>query len=407
MLVGPWAVFGLAGLEVANLLQRGSPWRGEALWTTDWLGIVLFVGGPMLAGLAAVDMSKSATGILQVASPSVASYRPALFVTAWTAGPAAVVHLITLLIALLVGGAFQPNGGWMNLALGAVVQLAAIVWYTAAGVMIGQLTRPVVAGLVAAVFALGAFYTASFGSGFQLLDLGGSTVSRLGLKYNTAYLLLQLVMLMTISAILVLFPIRSREDWREVWKRGVMLAVVVFGALSVSRSFGPETRFVPVQAEAPDTCYFTDPVVCVYSEHQRVAEGLVGAVVRLSEAAHDSGYSFLVPTFVHETNWSYRPPSADVAGVWTPTEVLAGGEWDDLLIVMNLVTPAHCPQIYATEPPLPQYLSAVEELAFTWLGLLEQVDSSLIQEVPDDVRTSRLTVEEALEKKLFLDSCGF
>jgi len=57
---GPRLVLVLVVLEAANLLQLGRAWRGELLWTVEWLGIVHFVVGPLLAGVAALDAARLA-----------------------------------------------------------------------------------------------------------------------------------------------------------------------------------------------------------------------------------------------------------------------------------------------------------------------------------------------------------
>jgi len=98
---GPRLALLLVVLEAANLLQLGRPWRGELLWTTQWLGIVHFIVGPLLAGVAAVDAARLARqGSLELLAVSGRPRGTYVWAAAWTAVPACLAHTAALAVAL-------------------------------------------------------------------------------------------------------------------------------------------------------------------------------------------------------------------------------------------------------------------------------------------------------------------
>ena len=276
VLVGPWGSLAIIGLEIANLLQRGRPWRGEALWTADWLAISLFLAGPLLSGLAAVDASRlTRKGTVPIASAMARRHGAYRFAIVWTAGPASAVHVAAFGAALIVGGTAAPPAGWGVIVLTFAVQVLAILAYVALGSAIGRLAAPLAAGIVATVAALAGFYSLSFGQGFMLLDIGGATVSRLGLTLSAPYLLTQLGVLASVASLLSIIPIRSYERRFEVNWLGMGLVTGVIVLLVGSSILGPEERTLVSGPIEPTVCHFVGPTMCFYPEHERVAQQTV------------------------------------------------------------------------------------------------------------------------------------
>lgn len=409
-LVGPWFAVAVVGLEVANLIQRGAPWRGEFLWTAEWMAIALFITGPAIAGVSAVDASRiSRKGAMPVVAVAQRPHAPYLFAIAWAAAPASVVHLLAFVGALTIGGAFPQGAPEAALViLGFVIQLAAIWWYTALGSAIGRFVSPVAAGISATVVALAAFYTFSWGPGFRFLDFGAATVSRLGVSLRWQYLLLQgAVMILSSILLLRLAPPTSEGRHEFSWRQAVLLLslpVLLVG----THVFGPDHRTQVSASIAPNNCYFVEPHVCLYTSHLRIADHTVGSIAEVAEAARRGGYAALVPTAVHEQSWSYRPPDAETRGLPVPTAVLAGSEWDLLQLIQLLLVPSHCPQVFGDHPPPDRYFSELEALTFTWVRLVENPRSQELEDIPPSViEASILTPAEAREAKAYLDSCEF
>ena len=409
-LLGPWSVIAVIGLEVANLTQLGSPWRGEFMWTVDWMAIGWFIAGPVIAGMAAVDASRiSRKGVLPVAAVMQRPHAPYAFALAWTCAPATIVHCLALIVALVIGAAVPQTGSELGLSLLAfLVQLGAIWWYAALGSAIGRFISPLAAGISATFVALGVFYTLSWGRGFLLLDFGAATVSRLGISLRWQYLLVQAGVLTATFLVLLWLPVRAPERRYDLGATGVVL-ILVFTALIVgTRIIGPTTRTELSAAKKPDNCFFVDPQVCLYRAHLRVADDTVASIVQLAEAARNNGYELLVPDIVHEQSWSYQPPAVEVRGIQMPSEILAGEDWDTLKLAQSLLVPTHCPQVFGDKPPSERYFLELEALTFTWIALVENPRSEELADIPPSAIEARaLTPTKARDAKEFLDSCDF
>lgn len=406
-LVGPWGAVVVAGLEIANLMQRGRPWRGELVWTVDWLGIVFFAAGPVLAGLSAVDAARiTRTESLPVLMVSPQPWRAYLHAVAWTAGPASILHLLAFAAAIAMGWpeVASSSVGWGMVGLALLAQVSQFWWYAALGSVLGRFLSPVAAGLMGAVGGLGAFYLLGSGEGFELLAVGGSTVSRLGLTWNGGYLGLQTTLLIGTSMVMIVVigGMRGRRPRRNgVVAMGILMAVVV------AMLFGPQRRILAMEPDPPTECFWGDPVVCVYPEHGRIADTVYAAVYEAVDAARQNGYGFLVSEYVHEVSRVYFPQDADTKGVGTD-QLLSGQEWDDFDLIWDLVTPWHCPEIRDVTAPSDIYFESMEALVFTWLTLLDEPADPQIADLPEDLlEERRLDPARARETKASLDTCDF
>ena len=397
-LIGPWVVVPLVVLEVLNLAQRGSPYLGEAMWTIEWLAISLFLTGPLIAGFAAVDASRlSGPGAVHLV---VAGRRPRLvYVRAavWCAGPAAVVHLLALVVALGLGGFPSLGSAGPRLLVGFVVQVAVVFWFAAVGSMVGRFVPVLVAGFFAAVVGLGLFYRFSDGDGFLLLDLGSSTITRIGLEWNLRYLLWQLLIFVVGSVGLVSLRVWLR-DGRPVMRLGggavlVVVIVVTLAAVSV----GPTERTVLAAPVAPSYCDQGEPVICFYPEHKRHADRVIGPIRYLFAAATDAGYDAFVPQRVEQSSWSYRGVGSypDVRLIWLPDSVYTGGEWPLYELIQNtLLAPAHCPQM--STGPSDLFWRRLEDLTNTWYDLLPDDVTGVLLSYARTVRFTPRQVEGVL-----------
>ncbi|MFI8087095.1 hypothetical protein ACIF9R_02115 [Streptomyces sp. NPDC086080] len=354
------------------------PWRGEGLWTVDWFAIPLFILGPVYAGAAAVDASRlSRPGNIHLVV-SVARLRlPYLRAAAWCAVPAAAVHLLAIVIALVTGGVQNPEVGWGWMVLAALVQCLAIAWYVALGSAIGRFAPPVVAGLSAAAGAFVLFYLLGEGSGagaqenFQLLTFGGATVSRLGLTYDGGYLLGQAVVLPATAAAMLLLPLRMRSGVRVPTGAGSGLAAVTVAVLASTSLVLPAQR-LQMAPQTPQDCVGSSPQVCLFAEHSRFA-GTVNSQFRdMVDAARDAGYDALIPDKVEEMSRTYRPaPGTGTAGLQIPADTYETGELSLDELVTEIVTPQHCAALYGEEPPSDGYWERNLSLYATWMTLMD------------------------------------
>ncbi|CAM5334485.1 hypothetical protein GCM10010329_37450 [Streptomyces spiroverticillatus] len=355
-LLGPWAVLPVVVLEVMNFLQRGMPWRGESLWTVDWFAIALFVVGPLLAGAAAVDASRlSKAGNIHLVLATARPHRPYLRAAAWCAVPVLCVHLLTLAVGLAVSG-IHGSPQWFVLAGAVLVQCLAICWYVAIGSAVGRLAGPLPAGAAAAVGAFSLLYLLGEGSTgrFEPLALGGATVSRLGYQYAPGYLLSQIAVFTLTGAVLLLLPLHLRSGRRLPTRAGAG-ALVLAAVFVVGGQYAFPGQRLTEQAESPDSCTGSAPVVCVYAEHRRFQNETVRHVQTLSAAARSRGYRALVPDRVEELSRSYRVRTPGTAGLELPADAYVSGRVALKDVASGLVRPLHCPALYEEPGPGPAY----------------------------------------------------
>lgn len=371
-LVGPWLVIPAMGLEVANFLQRGMPWRGEGMWTVEWFAIALFILGPLCAGAAAVDAARlSRPGNIHLVLSVPGKTRPYLRAAFWTAGPLAALHLLTIVAGVLVGQVRQPSVGWLAMLAAAAVQCAAIIWFAAVGSAVGRFTNPLLAGLLGGAGGFILSYVigdAWSGAGFQLLALGAATVTLLGRTFNPAYLAGQAAVFALTSALLLFLPLRMRSGYRIPTITGAIAGLIAVGVVAIAPAVLPADRKID-DPRAPTFCNGSKPQVCLYFEHRRYAEMVVPKIQTLSEAALAKGYPAFVPDKVIEQSRTYRPGGPGIKSLWLPAEVYEEGRFPMEQVAYFMLVPAHCGWLSSETPPPAEFDEVFFSLMATWLQL--------------------------------------
>ncbi|WP_422772532.1 hypothetical protein ACN28C_05800 [Plantactinospora sp. WMMC1484] len=392
-LVGPWLLLPAIGVESAIFLMRGAPWRGEGLWTVDWFAISLFLLGPLAAGAAAVDaarLSRPGNVHLVVSVP-----RPAqvyLRATLWCAGPLIALHILVIAIGILIGEVWWPSGGWTMLLGAALVQCAAILWFTAIGSAIGRFSTPLLAGLTgaAAGYLLSYVVSDAFDAEprFRLLALGGATVTQLGRVYNPDYLGGQAAVLLTTALLFLIMPVTVRSGWRRPTGVGVAAAALAVVTIAVAPTVLPANRKLP-DARPPTRCEGTEPQICMYDEHRRYADLVNSRIRTLTQAALRGGYAAYVPERIVEQSQSYRASGEGVRSLWLPADVYEKGRYSTEDAAYFLIEPGHC--AWMTGGLTPEgFWTVFFSLLDTWLHLAgDKLDYAPVEHrilTPEEVR---------------------
>lgn len=373
-LVGPWLAIPMIVLEVANIMQRGAPYRGEGLWTADWLAIVLFVAGPLAAGAAAIDAARlSRRGIVHLVIVGRHGRRVYLRAIAWCALPLMAVHLLAFLAAIVVGGTDLSAFARLDVLLVLVAQLLAIPWYASLGSLIGRVTTPLAAGLGGSLAGLAAFYALSSGSNqsFELLGVGGATVSRLGLTVETGYVMAQILILLATATVMATVMLTIRRGHRVPTRGSAALVALALVGIAAAPAVAPDTRVVAGPERAPDLCFETDPTtICFHREHARVADAIAEQLNVLVDAAAANGYTALVPERIEEGD------RVSVPGEWSfqaPGPALEDRPYDlGEELLQDLLSPTECAAMSSdTDPPGPRYYQNLFSVIITWLSLLD------------------------------------
>lgn len=357
----------LVGAMVPVLAMRGAPWRGDVIWTVDWLSIGFVIIGPVISGFVAVDTARLSAGSAHLRARG------------WRQSANGIglgyAVVITATYCLLVVGALVVSrparlDSWTWLAV--LAQIAMLWFFIAVGALAGRLVRPLLAGAIAAMVALVAVFTLSSPTGHvALLDGGAATVPRIGFTYAVGYLGLQLLALALVSAALTLVPARADGGLQTMSGRARVVTAMLIAAGSTVALLGPEDRLSPVEA-APTSCGAVASVpVCVYPEHRRVVEAFDQELWVLFESARAAGYGSLVPDRVEEAHQTSLTGGPGVGPLYVTSDALSGADPTTWEVALNLVQPVHCEGVRGELPPREQYWTDLLALTGTWVNLVD------------------------------------
>ena len=386
-LAGPWLLLPALGIEIATFLVRGMPWRGEGMWTVDWFAISLYLVGPLAAGAAAVDASRlSRPGNLHLVVGVPRSWRVYARAAAWSAIPLMVLHLVTIVVALLVGDVRQPGAGWLMMSVAAVVQCFAILWFVALGSAIGRFVNPLLAGLAGAAAGYVLNYLVSDALDgeprFRLLALGAATVTLVGRGYNPGYLVGQLAVLGITSALFVVVAMRVRSGVRLPSAAGAVAAAISVVMIAFAPAVLPDDRRI-ADPRPPGHCLGEGPEICFYYEHRRYAELIEPRIRTLTDAALEKGYPAFVPERIMEVSHGYRPDPAEARPLWLPSQVYEEGRYTLEDAAYDLLLPAHCE--FLNGPALTP--EGYDEVFFSLLGTWLEIAGAKLVDAPVEHRT--------------------
>lgn len=366
--------------ELTAMAQRGMQWRGDLVWTIDWLPVSFVLVAPVVAGLSALDTARMATGAGHLAhGPFFRT--PAFAVVATYSVLAVLTHCLVLAVALVVSA---PQTWDPAAPLAVLVQLLMLVVFAALGGAAGRFARPKVAGSVGALSAFALMYVAGGpDQGLALFEFGGATVPRVGFAYDAGHLAWQAVALAAVAAALVVLrpvegPRGRRPDPRDAAFSVVLLTLV---AALVSTVDSDRLRVV---GAAPTVCGEVEGVTtCFYAQHRRIEKDFQQALFVLASSARDQGYDALVPTEVDEAAPGSLPQDQDpeVAAFYVMPDHLQGASptlWD---VASGIVQPVHCPQVQGDDPPSDRYWKDLDALVGTWVGLADP--SEVAMRAPD------------------------
>lgn len=362
----PWVAFAVCCLSATVLVMNGAPWRGDLTWLIDSAPIAMIALGPIVAGAAAIDMSRLGEGSRHLESGRF-----------WRTPAAAITFAYGLLVSgayaatILVAAFVEVPGridGLSWLAVG--VQLLMITAFAAVGTVLGRLVGPVLAGVLGALAALIAVLAMSSRSDHvALLYAGASTVPRTGRGYSGAYLAVQALLLVLVVVVcLVVRPGAPRR--RRVAVGECLAAVGLVVAILLAGVAGPTSRLT-MTGDRPRDCKTVHGVaVCLYAEHRRVGAQVRAAVGTLIEQVRAHGYDAFVPERIEESSRSFSPDGRSSLPLDLDRE-LAGGPVSYEVVVGSLVWPAHCEAVQGELPPSEATWNDYDAVTQTLISLVD------------------------------------
>lgn len=303
-LVGPWIAAPLLVMLVVNAAQRGPTWRGDVLLGVDAQGIVLFVAGPLLLAAVAVDTARAGVreNVQDVALTRPAM-RPYLYAWLWGALPSiAVLCAFTGGVMWFASADYLDRQALASSVATVVVFAVALLFYAAVGSLIGRAAGPLAAGLIGVMAGLALAFSimSTTGREFALLTLGGSTASRIGLEYSTAYRAWQLVLFAAMIAVAYLPAPRFTPDGARL-SFGVGIAALVVAIVPFARIPGaPPSPWVPQTSPPPLLCQGTLPDLCLTPQHDYYRVRIAPILAEIANGAQQSGLDNVLPQRVVE-----------------------------------------------------------------------------------------------------------
>ena len=250
---------------VAVMLTRGAPWRGDAIWTVDWLPIGFVLAGPLISGFVAMDTARLGIGVRDLPLARGRNHDTAVAATYGLALTA--LHLLFTTGTLIVSRPPIIGGGVL---LAVLVQVMILLFFVALGSLIGRYAPPVLGGVGAALAAVAAVYLFSAPrSPVGLLYAGAATTPRIGYAYDALWLTVQALALgVVIAATWAVRPGRARS-WARVVVTGVVAVALAIGAGAAVWAM-PGDRLEANGAQ-PDACGALASIPwCYYPQHERV-----------------------------------------------------------------------------------------------------------------------------------------
>lgn len=364
-----WMLFCLIGVlatYIAVMLNRGAPWRGDIIWTVDWITIGFVLSGPLIAGCVAVDTARFSVGVRDLPLRRWRNYDSAVAIAYGLA--LASLHMLFVVAIIVISAPPRLDPAT---ALAVLAQVMIVFFFVAVGVLVGRFAPLVLGGIGAALAALVSVYMFTAPrSDTGLLYSGAATVPRIGYAYSVLWLSVQII----VVAIVIVAMWIVRPGWGRSRTRLALLTMVAlvltFGALRLFAAV-PGERLDATDAK-PDACAALAGVpYCYYREHDRVIYGYASLMLALFEASEAKGYGGLVPDRVEEAGQTTWPSGAHVGVFYVTPEVLGGEEPTLWEVTLNLVQPVHCKQLQGDLPPSQQYWDDLFALTATWVMLVD------------------------------------
>ena len=356
----------VAACNTAVMLDRGAPWRGDLVWTIDWLPIGFILAGPLVSGFVAVDTAKLAVGVRPLPLPRGRSFDLAVAMTYGLA-----LSALQILYSIGTIAISRPSEIDGAAPLAVLAQVAMLLFFVALGSLIGRFAPAVLGGLGAALAALTAVYLFSApGSPVGLLYAGAATTPRIGYQYNATWLLVQIGALLAIAlATWTIRPGASRSRVRVVLTGATAVVLAIGAGAAVHAVPGDRLK---ANGAVPDSCGSLAGVPwCYYPQHERVVGMYADNFLVLFEAAGATGYGGLVPERVLEADQRTWPTDATTGAFYVTPEALAGERPELWETALRLIEPAHCPQLAGELPPAERYWEDLSALTGTWVGLVD------------------------------------
>jgi hypothetical protein len=377
------------------------------IWQADWQGLALHYLAPLLGALVAIDSAKNAqSGRLPLMS---AAQRWRQHCLTFSVGLVPLAAVLTVGWAVLVGLAVSDGGEVRLLGSAALVlvgQLLVLAFFAAFGLLIGQLTGPILAATIVIAVGMGElFLTYSNLGGFMPLYSSGG-IPLVGQIRDPVWAALQIGSLMAVAA-LCLWISTIRQNWALAAR---ILGLAASAGILLAPLF-PFDRYMWQADPNPATICsqgssYSAVQYCTYAVRWWRVEQMMPALDQLMLAASDSGYDFLVPDVVLDTEvidqdvFLRDRQDQDLRVAWSDFETSVGP--DGTLIAgystaATLVAPYHCPD-YGESLNSEATFALIDALAVTWIDLAG-LDSYT------SLTTSTLSPESAAAVMARLDSC--
>lgn len=355
--LGPWIALVGLGLGIYNYFDRGMPWRGEALWSAEWIGAPILIWGPLVAAASAVDGGNLRRTDRQDLMRSIDVRRRLPGLTVAATGLPALFVLVVLAIPYGVAVVWTGDQDYWQFGFQLATQAFILTALSAVGLAIGVLAGNRAGPAVALGLGVAILWGSSSGR-FSPFDVGASSGSLLGVAVPSKYLALQILLLIACTASMIVIAVWRFEERSRI-RIGIALVLLTAGYLTVP-AIGPDRYESQRATEMPQDCLTaSSPRICVYAQHGRFLDPLVRQVLPVYAAAQQAGVAHFLPKEVIESLPGETTTTVGSAR-WLPDpQVFASGQIRQQDVIRQVVLPRWCPALYGTTPPSRDFWSNV------------------------------------------------
>ncbi|GAA0573083.1 hypothetical protein GCM10010172_67140 [Paractinoplanes ferrugineus] len=345
---GWWTPALLLTVELAGLFSRGTPWRGEWAWTVDWANGMTILAGPLLAGIVAYHVHKTARRDWNpIAYPAVRTGQPILHQALADWIVACTVHLVVLLFAIGLTATTRPTGliPWSLLPLGPVVLVA----FAGIGALCGTLIRSLVAAPIAAAGAFGLTYLGATGAIPAAFRVGGATGSLVGLTLDRRVggaMAIFLVAVALLCAAVVAVRRSPMLPPRSTAAAGVALALLATGYFTLQHT--GSDKYVVDAKPLKYTCEGQTPRVCMATGTTRQLDALTNAMHTQAQVLTAAGID-IPDTFYQDVPNRQADPTQGLIIMTTDSVNAANPNPQDVADYLSF--PAACKAFFGEFPP--------------------------------------------------------
>ncbi|WP_105566119.1 hypothetical protein [Microbacterium halophytorum] len=357
----------LVALADALVVTTRVSWLGLFGYTAEWVNGALYVTSPLIAGSAAFTArSFLRPDVLALLGARTHRAIWRLVVRVWMriAVVFAFAHYVVIGVALCATALFSGSGAvaWQPF----VYALLPIGMAVAVGVAIAGVFPRTWGAVLAVVVSYSIWFVAVVTDSIVPINVGGATISLVGLSYSVAGLVVSCVAALVVTGSFLLAGLAALRTTSFAIRVSsvVGVAILIMVAGPAFGQFSRPSPFVP-SAEPAFTCAGVAPRVCLTEPHATRIEDIANGIHSASTVLTRVGADLSDVTLYEETYERGHPNSGVLMLSFQQLNGIGVSRQD---FAYALLRPADCDDFYeADATPRVEHLLAATSLLQEWM----------------------------------------